>query len=40
VALMELDPDSVLHAPRDWQPLYGQGSRFGMVDLVRTAGLG
>jgi hypothetical protein len=40
VALMELDPDSVLHAPRHWQPLYGQGSRFGMVDLVRTAGLG
>ncbi|MFM2350395.1 MAG: hypothetical protein RIR04_1361 [Pseudomonadota bacterium] len=40
VALMELDPDSVLHAPRHWQPTYGQGPRFGMVDLIRTAGLG
>ena len=40
VALMELDPDSVLHAPRQWQPTYGQGPRFGMVDLIRTAGLG
>ena len=40
VALMELDPDSVLHAPRHWQPNYGQGPRFGMVDLIRTAGLG
>ena len=40
VALMELDPDSVLHAPRHWQPTYGQGARFGMVDLIRTAGLG
>ena len=40
VALMELDADSVLHAPRHWQPHYGQGPRFGMVDLVRTAGLG
>ncbi len=40
VALMELDPDSVLHAPRRWQPDYGQGPRFGMVDLIRTAGLG
>ena len=40
VALMELDSDSVLHAPRHWQPTYGQGPRFGMVDLIRTAGLG
>ncbi len=40
VALMELDPDSVSHAPRQWQPTYGQGPRFGMVDLIRTAGLG
>jgi len=40
IALMELDPDSVLHAPRDWQPSYGDGARFGMVDLIRTAGLG
>lgn len=40
IALMELDPDSVLHAPRDWQPSYGEGVRFGMVDLIRTAGLG
>ena len=40
VALMELDPDSVLHAPRRWRPPYGQGLRFGMVDLIRTAGLG
>lgn len=40
VALLELDPDSVLHAPRDWRPSYGDGARFGMVDLVRTAGLG
>jgi hypothetical protein len=40
VALMELDSDSVLHAPRHWQPTYGQGARFGMVDLIRTAGLG
>lgn len=40
IALMELDPDSVLHAPRNWQPIYGNGARFGMVDLIRTAGLG
>jgi hypothetical protein len=40
IALMELDPDSVLHAPRNWQPSYGNGARFGMVDLIRTAGLG
>ena len=40
IALMDLDPDSVLHAPHQWQPSYGQGLRFGMVDLIRTAGLG
>jgi len=40
VALMELDPDSVLHAPRHWRPTFGQGPQFGMVDLIRTAGLG
>lgn len=40
IALMELDPASVLHAPADWRPSYGAGGRFGMVDLVRTAGLG
>ena len=40
VALMDLDPTSVLHAPADWRPGYGTGGRFGMVELVRTAGLG
>lgn len=40
IALMDLDPDSVLHAPHQWQPIYGQELRFGMVDLIRTAGLG
>ena len=40
VALMDLDLASVLHAPADWRPSYGNGGRFGMVDLVRTAGLG
>ena len=40
VALMDLDPASVLHAPVDWRPGYGSDGLFGMVDLVRTAGLG
>jgi hypothetical protein len=40
VALMDLDPASVLYAPNDWRPSYGNGDRFGIVDLVRTAGLG
>ena len=40
VALLELDPDSVLHSPRRWKPDYGHKGRFGMVDLIRTAGLG
>lgn len=40
VALMDLDPDSVLHAPHAWRPDYGQDLRFGMVDLLRTADLG
>jgi hypothetical protein len=39
IALMDLDPASVLHAPADWRPTYGVGSRFGMVDLLRVAGL-
>jgi len=40
VALMDLDPTSVLHAPASWRPSYGIGDGFGIVDLVRTAGLG
>jgi len=40
VALLDLDPDSVLHAPADWRPRYGNDNHFGIVDLVRTAGLG
>jgi hypothetical protein len=40
VALMDLDPASVLHAPANWRPSYGIGHGFGIVDLVRTAGLG
>ena len=40
VALMDLDPASVLYAPVDWRPSYGSDGLFGMVDLVRTAGLG
>ena len=40
VSLMDLDPTSVLHAPASWRPSYGIGNGFGIVDLVRTAGLG
>jgi len=38
VALLDFDAESLLHAPRQWQPTYGNGLRFNMVDLIRTAG--
>jgi len=39
IALLDNDPQSVLHAPATWQPAYGDNSRFSMVELLKVAGL-
>lgn len=39
IALVDLDPASLLQASANWRPTYGVGSRFRMVDLLRLIGL-